>query len=308
MKINKLAALALSAAICMSFSTAVSAEFYCDEDGQGHYRKTDGTLATGLYYTPTDKSPYVEMKSMCKYDSKGVFLYNFEGFLSSSSGRRYYYRGERLTGWQKIDGKYYHFNKDGIADTGKKRIAGCTYYFDENGVYTGRHTKKGSYPEDFKLCVSFFDTGCSYSYQYSSHDSKLVIDSPFDELDRTITYKLPNTEKQIIWSMIHENGFVDLDDRVYYGGSYMEKSIKKHFPDKDVTVKKSNEIIDLYISIDAGGKHYSASGDNYIEQVVGFDDQAAAFYQTANFLNRALPVNNRSVLGSSPFMMDFLWE
>ena len=49
--------------------------------------------------------------------------------------KRYYTRGERAYGWKKINGYWYHFNtKSGYMDTGRTKICGSVYEFDENGV------------------------------------------------------------------------------------------------------------------------------------------------------------------------------
>ncbi len=39
-----------------------------------------------------------------------------------------------LTGWQKVDGKWYYFDKTGIAKTGWQSIGGKWYYFDKSGI------------------------------------------------------------------------------------------------------------------------------------------------------------------------------
>ncbi len=42
------------------------------------------------------------------------------------------------TGWKKIRKYYYHFDKKGLIDTGRKIIDGKTYQFSADGRYRGR--------------------------------------------------------------------------------------------------------------------------------------------------------------------------
>ena len=64
----------------------------------------------------------------------------------NSNGYYYVYaNGTRSKkGWKKIDGKKYYFNAKGYRVTGKKKINGVTYSFDQNGVLKKIHVKKGS--------------------------------------------------------------------------------------------------------------------------------------------------------------------
>jgi glucan-binding YG repeat protein len=42
-----------------------------------------------------------------------------------------------VTGWQKIDGKWYWFSSGGVMfANGDKTLNGKTYHFDQNGVCT----------------------------------------------------------------------------------------------------------------------------------------------------------------------------
>jgi len=70
------------------------------------------------------------------------YLFTKDGVMRKKGWRQYkgdwYYlnaSGCALTGWKKIDKKWYHFSKKGImACNGKKKIGSKTYKFDKNGV------------------------------------------------------------------------------------------------------------------------------------------------------------------------------
>lgn len=49
-------------------------------------------------------------------------------------GSYYYLNPMVVTGWKKIDGKWYHFNGSGEMETGWKRIDGKWYHFNDSGV------------------------------------------------------------------------------------------------------------------------------------------------------------------------------
>lgn len=287
MKINRLAAFALCAAMCMSFPTAVSAEFYRDENGVGHYMKDNGTLAKGLYYTLISRSPYYDEMLMCKYDSKGNFVDYYTGFSRTSAGRYYYLNGKRMTGWQQINGNYYHFNSKGIADTGRKKIAGCTYTFDKNGIYTGRRTVKGARPSDFAVSFSY---GYDDDYQF---DTKTATVSKLIGYDRyspymTAYHEFTDRDKQVMWSFVSEKGLFQADTSTYYGGSYVERSIIEHFPDADTIPEEITPCNKFTLTITANGHEYVFSGTEGIEQVTAFDETAAAVWETVQYMQRYL--------------------
>ena len=59
--------------------------------------------------------------------------------------------GVKQTGWAKINGNTYYFNRDGVKRTGcvaiweNKEVALTAYYFDENGVWDGNAAKPSDY-------------------------------------------------------------------------------------------------------------------------------------------------------------------
>lgn len=64
----------------------------------------------------------------------------YKGF-KTIRGKTYYYdsKGYMKTGWVKVSGKYYYFNKDGVQVKNKTvKISGKNYKFDKKGVCTNR--------------------------------------------------------------------------------------------------------------------------------------------------------------------------
>ena len=62
-------------------------------------------------------------------------------------GKWYYYNsnGDKTTGWQKVSGKWYYLNSDGVMQTGWQKIKNKWYYFNASGVMqTSKWIKSGS--------------------------------------------------------------------------------------------------------------------------------------------------------------------
>lgn len=267
MKIKKLAALALTMAMCTAFSANASAEyFYRDEEGVGHFMKDDGTNATGLYYGIKTRHDFYDEMRMYKFDKEGNFQGYYTGFAKTSKGRYYYKDGVRLTGWQLINGKYYHFNKNGIADTGKKTIGGCTYTFDKNGVYTGKRTKRGARPADFAI---EFTQGMGADNKLDTKNgtvSKLISPSNY----ASSTHEFTDRDKQIMWSIIAENELLSADTSVKYDSGYAGKIMEKLAGEYDFY--ETEPCTNFSITITANGKKYTISGTDDVFQAAPLDD------------------------------------
>ena len=54
--------------------------------------------------------------------------------LAEIDGKWYYLNNEMKTGWQQIDGKWYFFGTDGIMQTGWIQVSGKWYYMNSSGV------------------------------------------------------------------------------------------------------------------------------------------------------------------------------
>ncbi len=54
-----------------------------------------------------------------------------KGFVKKSGKWYYYKNGRKVTGLNKISGKYYFFDKKGVMQSGKKTVSGFTYYFNK---------------------------------------------------------------------------------------------------------------------------------------------------------------------------------
>ena len=114
---------------------------YADKDG----KKLNGRIYANLSdeYDADPRFLMVEFKD-------GIIGKRVSGFTKNSEGKRYYINGERAYGWHKIKGYWYHFDiKSGYMDTGKTKIGGDFYTFDEKGRWTYRVSKDGVAPQGF---------------------------------------------------------------------------------------------------------------------------------------------------------------
>ena len=57
-----------------------------------------------------------------------------QGWVKEKVGYCYYFKGKKVTGWNKIDGKKYYFGANGARKTGWYTIGNTSYYFNSQGV------------------------------------------------------------------------------------------------------------------------------------------------------------------------------
>ncbi len=114
-----------------------------------------------------------------------------DGWDRTTEETFYYQNGRRVTGWRKINKKYYYFDENGVLQTNRiagNKKKGC-YYVDADGVrvtdsainyavrFVMKYSKARQTPEQrLKSC---FKALCRYSYtrSYSNHPNAKVIRS-----------------------------------------------------------------------------------------------------------------------------------
>ena len=232
MKLRKLTALFLAAVTAASLSVSASAGYVKEgttplidikQSVKGEFRREnpDGTGHAHLY---NEKGEIIKGKSLVYLDLSSKYelafrmrMHRFDketgqftaktytGFTKDKKGRRYYDKGVRIIGWYKIGNSWYHFNKNGYADTGKVKIAGVRYTFDEKGKWTGKVAKSGLAPKDFNLEIK----GSLGSYGFST-DGVLSYGQTYDGL-YTTDIKMSKIDKQVFWSMYQESGMEALN-------------------------------------------------------------------------------------------------
>lgn len=192
----------------------------------GFYTDKDGSHLNGRLYGDFSDENSLAPKLLLA-DFKDGAAYFADGFTKNSKGRRYYTRGERAYGWKKINGCWYHFDiNSGYMDTGRTKICGSVYEFDENGKWTNRLSKSGFAPKDFS--VSF--TG-GWGGGFDTAEKKIYYGKTLDGTAEEAV-KIPAADKQILWCMYLESGFEHGSD-VLFDFECMQDFLKKSIPDAD---------------------------------------------------------------------------
>lgn len=313
MKFRKLTALFLAAVTAASLSVSASAGYVKEgttplidikQSVKGEFRREnpDGTGRAFLY---NEKGEIIKGKSLVYLDMSSEYelgfrmrMYRFDketgqftaetytGFTKDKNGRRYYDKGIRIIGWYKVGNSWYHFNKNGYADTGKVKIAGVRYTFDEKGKWTGKVAKSGAVPEDFKLEISEnllrkgFSTDGVISYGN-------IYDENYDKTKYTADVKITNRDKQVIYSMFMESGMGNSEKTAIDDKYFNSKPINDYFADApeeaDYAICDPQEIITVKVT--AKGKtselqYYPDFGD----LIIHFDETAYNSYNITNNL------------------------
>ncbi len=271
-----IAALALALTLGVNTATAC-AEFFRSEDGKGHYLREDGSYATGLVYTQFSERD----SAMCLYDSEGVYKGVYTGFAKTSKGRKYYLRGEALTGWQLINGKYYHFGENGIADTGKTKIEGCTYYFSDKGVWSGKRSVKGRRPADFAISFSEGVSGDNRLDTEAGVVEKLIDYGEYASAEHCFSKK----DLQVMWSRICESGLLEAPTDESYDMYYCEKVLRENGIEDIWGIEPC---IRFSIKITANGQSYLFNGTEELVQATDIDEAANAIYGMYMYLHSYL--------------------
>lgn len=193
---------------------------FIDEGGgfgrtEYYYLDKDGKVVTGRSLLYIDRSYEddmgVDMRMRTVDKQTGKITGYYTGFTKSKAGRRYYVSGERIYGWYKVGSYWFHFDEKGYADTGRTKICGAYYTFDEKGRWTGKVSKNGIAPEDFAFSFttwgSAFDTDGYIYYGEGAEDEEAV---GFKRYEAQV--KFSGRDRQIFYCMLLESGFADGKD------------------------------------------------------------------------------------------------
>lgn len=177
----------------------------------------DGEAVTGKKIVYTDLSGEYDIgfkMRMLRLDTKtGRVTQLLTGFVKNKTGRRYYCEGRRIYGWYKIGSYWYHFDENGYADTGKTKICGAYYTFDKKGRWTGKVSKSGTAPKDFKLeFISGNESGFST-------DGKITYVPNSAGIKRTVQEKFSARDRQVMYCMFLESGMTPGEKYVSDDGS-----------------------------------------------------------------------------------------
>ncbi len=200
-----------------------------------YYLDKNGEAVTGrnLLYCDrnNEKELGVDMRMRTVDKETGKITGYHTGFTKSKAGRRYYVSGERVYGWYKVGNYWYHFDDNGYADTGRTKICGAYYTFDEKGRWTGKVSRNGIAPEDFEFSFttwgSAFDTDGYIYYGKGTEDEE---NADFKRYEAQV--KFSARDRQIFYCMLLESGFADGKD-YDFGSAYLSKK-------EDEIIEKSN--------------------------------------------------------------------
>ncbi len=301
MKLRKLTALFLTAITAATLSISASAGYVKEGTtplidikpsvkGELRRENPDGTGRAFLYNEKcgiiTGKSiAYLDMsdsnalgfdmRMYCFDKETGQFLAKpYTGFTKDSKGRRYYYNGERVIGWFNVGNSWYHFGKNGYADTGKVKIGGAKYTFDDKGRWTGKVSKSGLAPKDFSLSIAGSLGGKGFST-----DGVLCYGEKEAGGKYNVDIKLSKRDKQVFWSICEENGIEELNG-ISVNDSYISKNIMnsdylKDAPDELEMAGECDPSVTYAVKVTANGKKITVEYEpEAADQLIHFDETA----------------------------------
>lgn len=235
--------------------------FYADKDS----KKLNGRM----YANFSDEYSAAPRFLMVDFDDGKIGQY-VSGFTKSSAGKRYYIKGERAYGWYKIKGYWYHFDiKSGYMDTGKTKIGGAFYTFDEKGRWTYRVSKDGVAPKDFSVRFignphKGFDTAEKKLYYGISEDDNSTAEA---------SVKIPARDRQILWCMYLESGFEQGSSETF-DEDYMIDFCKSFFPaDSEVSAYSSVPVIVYDITVSVGDTSTKIAYNVDADQIALIDEK-----------------------------------
>ncbi|MDE6312848.1 MAG: cell wall hydrolase [Lachnospiraceae bacterium] len=164
------------------------------------------------------------------------------GFITNSAGDTYYYvNNKKQKGFQKIDGKTYYFDNNGVMLTGFQEIKGYTYYFKSNGQRVTGLRKIGKYTYLFDKkgrMQTGFQTYNDATYYFNK---KGRMQTGFQTIKKKVYYFEENGVMAIKWKTIDNKkyyfdkkgrmatGFQTISKKKYYFNEegVMQKGLKK---------------------------------------------------------------------------------
>jgi len=258
---------------------------FIDEGGgfgrtEYYYLDKDGEVVTGRSLLYCDRSYEYDMgvdMRMRTVDKKtGKITGYYTGFTKNSKGKRYYFSGERIYGWYKVGNSWYHFDEKGCADTGRVKICGAYYTFDKNGKWTGKVSKSGIAPKDFKLEVSDIHGMSSFDT-----DGYIFYGEDYDDKKYTADVKFSARDRQIIYCMFLESGFVT-GEKTELGYSMLDDYLEG--VNEDVMAWETEPAFGFVIRVTADGKISEIRYDRVCKQVMHVNKDCFNAYNFAESL------------------------
>ncbi len=258
----------LAMAISVS-ADVVNARFIENENDTGYWYTLDGKKIIGLYETEFDNG----IKKMYKYDENGTIA-AYNGWAKTSSKRFYYNNGYKISGWRKLSGSWYHFDKKGAMQTGRVKIANGYYTFGTDGKWTGKYSAKAKRPDNF----SFY-----YKGNVEIDTKENYINKPYVSENGKIKYSTSKLDLQVIYCALQEydvNSLCALDYDIHpeyltYTNCPDDYEVFSYDPDPYYVTK--------YVS---GNKRYSVRGYSSACELYcrKYNEYAQNYYEFTEFI------------------------
>ena len=267
-----------------------------------HYFNDDGSPMTGMHYIN---------HSMLILDSDGAAAGTYSGYTNNSKGTRYYDRGRRICGWYKTEDGWKYFDDKGYMSIGKTKICGVNYYFDDNGVWTGKYGKNGKAPDDFNVYFKYdsfvgydgFDSSSLELFYPQCYTTNYEGEWLVGNISRDI--KISQRDKQVLYCMFLESGLADADLSRDLDDKYLHEFMDKYNRDENGYIEKFNDMDHMHedgrsqeetaiseITVTADGRTYSVRYCYHlIRQLAERDETSGAvifFNDRLSYYNAAL--------------------
>lgn len=255
--------------------------------GNGHgeivqcYVDKNGKPVTGkslIYFDNSNKNELGSDMRMIRVNKETGELDSwYTGFTKSSKGRCYYDFGKRIYGWYKVGNNWYHFDENGYADTGRVKICGAYYTFEEKGKWTGKVSKGGVAPKDFKLEVSDIHGMSSFDTE-----GNIYYGSDWDGKKYTAEVKFSARDRQIMYCMFLESGF-ETGGKTELGFGEIEEYMKD--VEEDIMAWETEPVSGLVIKAYVGGKTAEINYDEVCVQTMHVNEKCFSAYNLAESLS-----------------------
>lgn len=218
------------------------------------------------------------------------------GFVTQNGNTYYYKNNKKLKGFQKIDGKTYYFDKQGVMLTAFQKINNKTYYFNKNGqMLTGlrKISKKYYYFNKNGVMKTGFQTIKSKKYYFNS---KGVMQTGFRTIKKKTYYfnssgimqtGLKKIDKKYYYfnkSGVMQTGFQTVSKKKYYFNSkgVMVTGLKK-INKKDYYFNKSGVMQTGFVELNGVTYYFdSKTGAKYMPKKDGTVKKISSTYAVFN--------------------------